>query len=234
MSQLKMKPTHVFASLAPRVLPNGEEICENQKRKVEVTGSAELSIPPDTCVLSIVLSSLKEKASDARASVERRVVYVKQTLVQNGLPEEDIIITENLKRLSEKSYEMETQIDATFCNALQKCMKLSSLFVEKLESSVKVLPPLLKHNQQVLESHRKKACLLAFSNARSKAFELCKMVGSTLGRPMYVHENEVEETTGGDKDDDCDNIEVNKMVRMATVNIKVQVTATFELRSKNK
>ena len=36
MSQLKMKPTHVFASLAPRVLPNGEEICENQKRKVEV------------------------------------------------------------------------------------------------------------------------------------------------------------------------------------------------------
>ena len=36
MSQLKMKPTHVFASLAPRVLPNGEEICDNQKRKVEV------------------------------------------------------------------------------------------------------------------------------------------------------------------------------------------------------
>ena len=31
-----MKPTHVFASLAPRVLSNGEDICENQKRKVEV------------------------------------------------------------------------------------------------------------------------------------------------------------------------------------------------------
>ena len=87
---------------------------------------------------------------------------------------------------------------------------------------------------KLVTTNRKKACLLAFSNARSKAFELCKMVGSTLGRPMYVHENEVEETTGGDKDDECDNIEVNKMVKMATVNIKVQVTATFELRSKAK
>jgi len=267
---LIMKPTHVFASLSPRVLTADEKLPDSQKRKVEVSGSAELTIPPDTSTLSIILVSNKEKASEARASVERRVEYVKQTLLNNGIPEGDIVITENLKRTGEKNYYcMETQIDATFCSALQQCMKLSSLFVEKLETCVRVLPPVLSHDQQRLESQRKQACLLAFANARQKAVDLCKMLNQGLGRPIFVTENVIRERRGcgfgdGDLTDDggdtgrddvvvggkksdvnvprldlspvvstsTDQIDVQRRMRNGTIHIRVDVTATFELRSR--
>lgn len=251
-----VQPTHVFASLSPRVLTAEEKLPENQKRKVEVSGSAELSIPPEIAVLSVILISNKEKAADARASVERRVEYVKQTMINNGLPEEDITVTESLQRSGEKSsYQMETQIDATFCNALQKCMKLSSLFVEKLENSVKVLPPVLKHDPQRLECQRKKACLMAFANARQKAYDLCRMLNQNLGRPIVVTENIVRERKGDEDsssyDDECNKkddiqvppigiptvfdegpIDVQRRLVNNTIHIRVDVTATFELRSK--
>lgn len=248
-----MQPTHVFASLAPRVISSNENLPDGQKRKVEVSGSAEITVAPDTCILSIVVTSCKEKAAEARTSVERRVEYIKQTLLNNSLPEEDIVITENLQRIdkaesNKNSYCMETQIDVTFYNSLQRCMKLSSLFVEKLENSVKVLPPVLKHNQQQLESHRKRACLLAFTNARQKATELCRMLNQRLGKAINVTENVVREQTGSNSaqendDDDVDiedvsshggAIDVQRRAVLQTINIRVDVTASFELKTANR
>jgi len=238
-----MKPTHVFASLSPQSLCPGEKLPENQKRKVEVSGSATLTVSPEISILSIIVSSKKEKACDARCSVERRVDYVKQTLLNNGILEDYMTITENLKHVTD-GYLMETQIDATFYSALQKCMKLSSLFVEKLQHSVKVLPPILKHHQQRLECQRKKACLLAFANARQKALDLCRMLNQNLGRPITVIENNVNETKGSEKDENTDEadldaekdhgvIDVQRRMRKETVHLRVDVTATFELKSKS-
>jgi len=123
-------------------------------------------------------------------------------------------------------------------------MKLSSLFVEKLQHSVKVLPPILKHHQQRLECQRKKACLLAFANARQKALDLCRMLNQNLGRPITVIENNVNETKGSEKDETTDEadldaekdhgvIDVQRRMKKETVHLRVDVTATFELKSKS-
>nr|CAB3256794.1 interleukin-1 receptor-associated kinase 1-binding protein 1-like [Phallusia mammillata] len=245
--------SHVFANLSPRIITaNDDNVHEKQKRKVEVSGSAEFTVPPDRCILTIVIKNKKEQAADAKASVERRLEYIVQTLLNNGLHSCDVEVTKNLSRPTGRNlYHMEAQVDAVFTNDLQKCLSVSNLFIEKLDNCVTVLPPILKHDKQRLESTRKQACLTALANARQKALEVCRLLGQTMGRPINVTENIVREWRGSgatpsDEPPECAEpplptveevmtsgpIDVQRRVTEQSITVRVDVTAVFEIRAK--
>ncbi|XP_078486084.1 interleukin-1 receptor-associated kinase 1-binding protein 1-like [Ciona intestinalis] len=246
------EPTHVFANLSPRIFsPENENKNENQHRRVEVSGTAEFTIPPDLCILTVVIENKKEKAEEAKASVARRLEYITQTLISHGVQNHDIEVTENLSRIGGRGFfHMEAQVDATFHNDLQKCLRLSNLFVEKLDRSVKVLSPVLKHDTQRLEATRKQTCLTALANARQKAVEVCRLMGQTLGRPVFITENVVREWRGCGSPEQSDPpggvegplptvedvisgpINVQRRMKEQSVTVRVDVTATFDIRCK--
>uniref|UniRef100_H2Y888 Interleukin-1 receptor-associated kinase 1-binding protein 1 homolog n=1 Tax=Ciona savignyi TaxID=51511 RepID=H2Y888_CIOSA len=242
------EPTHVFANLSPRILSSSNENkSETQHRRVEVSGTAEFNVPPDLCVLTIVIENRKEKADEAKSSVARRLDYVTQTLTNHSVQNNDMEITENLSRVNGRGFfHMEAQVDAVFHQDLQKCLQISNLFVEKLDKCVKVLPPMLKHDPQRLEVTRKQTCLTALANARQKALDVCRLMGQNLGRPVFITENVVREWRGSGAPeqvvpgaeaplpsvDGVTNgpITVQRRMKEQSLTIRVDVTATFDIR----
>ncbi|KAK3547059.1 hypothetical protein QTP86_009570 [Hemibagrus guttatus] len=59
--------------------------CAGRGRQVEVTGSAELCVPPDRAAVSVSVCNSKESAKDAANSVQRRLDYILHTGRQYGL-----------------------------------------------------------------------------------------------------------------------------------------------------
>lgn len=93
-------PARVFASLVPatgdvcgdvkelevnRGVKAGCNRCSTHGRQVEVTGSAELSVPPDRAAVTVSLSSSKKSAKEAVNSVQRRLDYILQSGRQHGV-----------------------------------------------------------------------------------------------------------------------------------------------------
>lgn len=246
-----LEPSHVFASLKPEkaVLESDHSDCRRApKREVQVNGTSELSVAPSICVLTVVIRSEKTHSEDAKSSVLRRLDYVQQTFKNHGVEEGDMITVKNMSRVPGRSlYLMEAQVDGTFRNSVHKCLQLHNLLVEKLDESVKVLQPQLHHDKQKLEGIRKQACLTALANAKQKAIEVCRMLGQTIGRPIYVKEESLEESIG---ENSCStssdhervllgapaSIDIQQKVKANTVTIKARVSAAFELRAnvKNK
>ncbi|XP_076819302.1 interleukin-1 receptor-associated kinase 1-binding protein 1 homolog [Clavelina lepadiformis] len=252
--KISFEPTHIFANLSPQLLRAGDEKQENETeaRKVEVSGSAEFILPPDQCILTVLISNKKDKSEEAKASVARRLEYVTQTLYNHGVQKHDTEITKNLSRIGGRGwFNMEAQVDALFHNDLHKCLQLKNLFTEKLDSCVKVLPVVLQHDKQHIEATRKQTCLTALANARQKAAEICKLMGQALGRPIFITENIVREWKGVgslDANSVTNNaeqsmltvaevtspgpLEIQRKLRDQSISIRVDVTATFEIRPK--
>lgn len=93
-------PARVFASLVPatsdvsvgvkelEMIPGvkaGCSRCAGLGKQVEVTGNAEVCVPPDRAAVSVSVSNRKESAKDAANSVQRRLDYILHTGRQHGL-----------------------------------------------------------------------------------------------------------------------------------------------------
>ncbi|XP_069034803.1 interleukin-1 receptor-associated kinase 1-binding protein 1 homolog isoform X2 [Lepisosteus oculatus] len=77
-------------------------------REVQVTGSAELSAPPDRARLNLWVSSRKESVTDVKNSVSRRLDYILQVTRQHGVKEENVTVTKDIRRV-ENAYHMEVE-----------------------------------------------------------------------------------------------------------------------------
>ena len=88
--------------------------------------------------------------------------------------------------------------------------------------------------------------MLALVNAREKAMEVCRLVGQNLGRPVFITENIVREWTGSEEEGpqtpdspsgsicsapNWGPIPIKKQLQDNAVTIRVDVTATFEIKS---
>ena len=98
---------------------------------------------------------------------------------------------------------------------------------------------------------RKKTCLAALTIARQKASEVCRVMGQSLGRPVFVTENIIREWRGESCEDagtDTANvaprpqpkvrdwsdaeIDIQRRVKEQSISVKVDVTATFDINCK--
>lgn len=234
-----MAVSRLFASLQPRDMANtaadelenkpGIVVTQKGGREVQVTGTAELSAAPDRARLCIRVSSSKGAAAEAKSSVLRRLEYIEQTLRQKGLQDENITVSKEIER-KVNSYQMDAEVCVVF-EDFEKLQNICNMLVEKLDSSVCISSPQFYHSPENMEKLRRQVCLNAVSNARRKAQDVCRLVGQSLGKAIIVREEEMKEW---EDQADCASSSIQHKIKGATVYAASKVSATFEIKSKER
>ncbi|XP_044128813.1 interleukin-1 receptor-associated kinase 1-binding protein 1 [Bufo gargarizans] len=231
--------SRLFASLQPGdmttvaadELENKPGIVVGQKggREVQVTGTAELSAAPDRARVCIRVSSSKGAAAEARSSVLRRLGYIEQTLRQTGLTDENITVSKEIERKA-NAYQMDAEVCVVF-DDFEKLQNICNILVEKLDSSVWISSPHFYHSPENMEQLRRQVCLNAVSNARRKAQDVCRLVGQSLGKAIIIKEEEMKEW---EDQEDCASSSIQHKIKRATVYAASKVSATFEIKGKER
>uniref|UniRef100_H2ZSG3 Interleukin 1 receptor associated kinase 1 binding protein 1 n=1 Tax=Latimeria chalumnae TaxID=7897 RepID=H2ZSG3_LATCH len=165
---VRMTPSRVFAALVP---VNSNHWDENEpgffrtgtswrspeqgrpaSREVQVTGTAELSAAPDRARVSVLVSSGKKEAGEAKNSVCRRLDYILQVIRQQGIQEMNVTVTKDFRRI-ENAYHMEAEVCVVFTD-FEKMQNICNLLVEKLTTSVTINPPTFYHSAEAMEDLR--------------------------------------------------------------------------------
>lgn len=201
---------------------------------IHVTASSQLSLEPDRCRVTIFVSSKKEQVQDAKNSVARRIDYIIQTLYNNHIKESDITTSKVLKRVDGLCH-LDAEVTAIFTD-FHKCQSTCNLLVEKLDENVKVSNPEFFQSPHRLENLRRQASITAVSNSRQKALEIARFLHANIGRPVSIHEDSVCEWEGSnDINYDADTpLTMQQRIEQATVYVKVNCSASFELKAKGK
>ncbi|XP_072355927.1 interleukin-1 receptor-associated kinase 1-binding protein 1 homolog isoform X1 [Scyliorhinus torazame] len=149
--------------------------------------------------------------------------------------EDSVTVTKDFRRV-ENAYQMEAEVCVIFSD-FGKMENLCNLFVEKLDSSVVVGSPQFYHTTEAVETIRRQACLRAVANSRRKAFEVCRLLGQTLGRPLIVREEETKESDGLTSEtatpDNMRSLTIQQQINNASMTVCSKVFVTFELKSKD-
>lgn len=217
-------------------------VIKGSLREIHVRAVGEQRLHPDRVKIVIVIANQKETAEEVKASVARREEYVLQAIKNQGVGEDQVHVSKSLTRLEplednndKNLFRFTVQITAYFAD-LHKCETLSNLLVEKLDpSTVRVIPPEVVplHPQRVAEL-RRETCLLAVHNAKQKAAEIAKHFGPfcSLGPPISIKEDEVEEWTAADRDEQAGScpISLSNLVSSHAYFMRCRVSAVFELR----
>ncbi|XP_064196624.1 interleukin-1 receptor-associated kinase 1-binding protein 1 homolog [Anguilla rostrata] len=243
-------PSRVFAAL----IPAGDDTFRDENRtgliktiqtptcgpqtsgrEVQVTGSCELSGPPDRATLRVSVSSSKDSVNDVTNSVSRRLEYILQALRQHEVKGENTTVTKVLRR-GDNAYDMEAEVSVVFAD-FSTMQSVSNVLVEKLDKSVVVSPPTFSHSADSLNKLRRQACLAAVENARRKAREVCGLLGQALGRPLLVKEEDAREWTGQAEEGGAAGgalASLQDSIRKATVFVSSHVYVSFEIRPKDR
>ncbi|XP_060750410.1 interleukin-1 receptor-associated kinase 1-binding protein 1 homolog [Tachysurus vachellii] len=239
-------PARIFASLVPatsdvsvgvkelemkRGVKAGCSRCAGLGRQVEVTGNAEVCVPPDRAAVSVSVSNRKESAKDAANSVQRRLDYILHTGRQHGLREEDMTVMKHLQR-EEALYCMQAEVSMVFSDFV-KMQAVRSVLIEKLDRSVCVGDPRFSHSSESLSVLRRRVCADAVKNARLKAHEVCNLLGQALGRPLVVREEESREWRSGHEGVASTPSTLQEKLEQMSISASSHVFVTFELRPKN-
>ncbi|KAG9347655.1 hypothetical protein JZ751_005227 [Albula glossodonta] len=220
-------PARVFAALLPtsdsifrdenerslvRTLQQPTHEPQASGREVQVTGSSELSCPPDKATLHISVSSSKDSVNDVTNSVSRRLEYILQALRQH-----------------------EVKVSVVFTD-FNKMQSVSNVLVEKLDKTVTVGSPQFSHSTECLNKLRRQACLMAVENACSKARGVCSLLGQAVGRPLLVKEEECREWTSQSEEAAVKSLQLStqETIRRATVFMSSHVFVSFEIRPKER
>ncbi|XP_067558835.1 interleukin-1 receptor-associated kinase 1-binding protein 1 [Pseudorca crassidens] len=205
-------------------------------REVHVSGTAEVSATPDRAQVVVQMSSTKEAAAEAKKSVCRRLDYIMQTLQQQGVQSENVTVTKDFQRV-ENAYHMEAEVCITFTE-FGKMQNICNFLVEKLDSSVVISQPQFYHTPGSTENLRRQACVVAVESAWRKAQEVCNLVGQTLGKPLFIKEEEMKEWEGQIDDHHSSRLSgsltVQQKIKSATIYAASKVFVTFEVKGREK
>ncbi|KAL4661023.1 interleukin-1 receptor-associated kinase 1-binding protein 1 [Arapaima gigas] len=201
--------------------------------EVRVSGSAELSSPPDGAALCIRVRSRKESVTDVTDSVSRRLEYILQTLRHQQVKDEHRNVTRTVRR-EDGAYSMEAEVAVVFTDFV-KMQEVSNTLVEKLDRTVYVGVPQFSHSEEHLHQLRREVCVAAVASAQHKARDVCRLLGQSLGRPLLVVEEESREWSEGDSGEDSGgDTTLQQRLRQATVTVSSRVSVSFQIRPKNK
>ncbi|XP_076874723.1 interleukin-1 receptor-associated kinase 1-binding protein 1 homolog isoform X2 [Brachyhypopomus gauderio] len=233
----------VFASLVPaagdicgdefdsdRTVKPTSSQSRSYTRHVQVTGSAELSCPPDRATVTISLTNTKESVNDASNSITRRLEYILQTARQHGVKEADTSVRRHVGRDGDL-YCMSTEVSVVFSD-FEKMQGVRAVLLEKLDKSVCVGDPQFEHSSECLGLLRR-VCATAVETARLKANDICGILGQTLGPTLLVQEEETREWGCGQKEGLALPVMVQQKVDRKLFCAYSRVRVIFELRPNN-
>eukprot|EP01135_Chromosphaera_perkinsii_P001596 Nk52_evm66s207 gene=Nk52_evmTU66s207 len=220
----------------------GRDQGEAESRGLHVHSSAEVQGVADKAVLNIHVSSKKKRLEDAKQSVERRLKYIASSCSNKGVSmRKSYRVDTSYSRFEEsdeeecKLYEVNSTITVYFQD-LKKCEEVYNLLTEKLDPTVKILPPEYEISTPTLMKLRQEAVLQAVKLAKDKAKSIADTLGQVVVQARYVEEKELDiirETRTKFKATNLDNILFSEQ-ELSYVRVPASVFVIFELGKKTK
>ncbi|XP_071955595.1 interleukin-1 receptor-associated kinase 1-binding protein 1-like [Antedon mediterranea] len=238
---MSYKPSRVYASLLDQSnTPTNNKNQGNPRPKtsteIEVTATAEARQVPNRANVTVVVSSRKEVAAEAKNSVARRTDYIFQALHTFQVKEGDVSRTDSLQR-EDGLYVMTTELLVTFVD-IEKCLAVTNLLVEKLDDSVIITQPEFHHTPHSVEELRKQVLIKAVSNCRQKADNIGLLLGQVVGQPNKIIEEYTKEWEGPETAPTTErlgkSLTMQQRIANATVHVKAKVKINFEMMAKEK
>lgn len=158
---------------------------KDDRRYIEVSGSAELKVTPDEIYLSIALNEKDMKDRRSLDELERDVVAVLRKL---NIPTENLSISGANSRL-EKAFWTGRKIYARK-NYVLKLTDANSIgqVLKELEGKGIANVNLLRVDNSDMDKHRKEVKILAMKAAKEKADYLLNAIGERTGKPIFIQE----------------------------------------------
>jgi uncharacterized protein YggE len=160
---------------------------------ISVTGTGEITLPPDRAVLRFAVQGMGPSATDASAQVTQRLAAVTDSLRRRGLPADSIqqmglFIGPNAELVGQfrrpTDYTARTEIRVT----LRKLAELSNVIDAVLSAGVMELAGVQYHSDRADEANRD-ALRDAFTKARASAEALAAAAGRRLGDLTWMSTN---------------------------------------------
>lgn len=158
---------------------------KDDRRYIEVTGSAELQVTPDEIYLSIALN---EKDMKDRRSLDELEADVVAVLRRLSIPTENLSIAGANSKL-EKAFWTGKKIYArkNYVLKLNNATNIGQVLRE-LENKGISNVNLLRVDNSEMEKYRKEVKIMAIKAAKDKADYLLNAIGEQTGKPIYIQE----------------------------------------------
>eukprot|EP00049_Salpingoeca_infusionum_P019338 m.361438 g.361438 ORF g.361438 m.361438 type:complete len:190 (+) comp19589_c0_seq1:125-694(+) len=165
------------------------------ERAITVQEQHTVMAQPDCATLTLVISSVKTTLPNARESVNKRVLWALQTLVQKGASKKTTTQFTDIEQVDAETVVLRTTIKSIFADRVQ-AVETHKFLVDKNPDKVQFLPLSFSCSQITVNAAAKDAATLAIGAAKAKAESMCTVVEASLGPILSV----VEDKPSFDKD----------------------------------
>lgn len=212
---------------------------------IQVTGTAEIQVVPDTAAFSFTVSKKNESVAEAKRENDATIEKVKDLAKRFSIKPSDvktdyIRVSEVTKRVkipnSDDDYENVFdgyQVSRSLEIKLRDMAKFESFLTSLLESGITSVSN-VSFSSSEIRKYKDQARAAAIRAAKEKAQAIASEIGQSIGRAVSIEENNVDERSSyglnsnnnisfsldGDDDDNS---------TVGTITIKAQVEAEFLL-----
>jgi len=155
----------------------------SNRRTLHVEGVGMAKSVPDVCHLLISIVSQKMSVTQAKNSVDRRVAYIKQTILNCHIQESEMKTFQSIQ--SGYTHCIEIYITT---NDASKLYDLSEILTQKLDETVSLSPITFSISPTSQAHSRSQSASNAVQNARRKASEMARLVEGSLGSPLSIEQ----------------------------------------------
>lgn len=163
-----------------------QEINNTQNRIIEVTGTAEMSIPPNQAIMSIKLSERAE--GKEKSGIDKQEADLKNGLLQLGID-----IQKDLKIIDLNSLFNTQRRKKVWAANREYRLTVNNIYllgkIQEMAESLKIDDlDLISVTNTDLPKYRKEAKIEAIKSAKEKAEYMLNAIGQKLGKVIYIQE----------------------------------------------
>jgi uncharacterized protein YggE len=182
----------VAAQTAPPV-----NVAVNSQQGIWVNGEGIVSATPDIAILSLGVSVQSPKVADAQSQAADAMTRVMSVLTSNGIDPKDIQ-TQNYNIQQMTRYDNTTQLSVITGYQVSNMVSVKIRTIAKTGSIIDAVAAAggdltringVSFSVDQPAQYQVQARQLAMADAKSKADQLSKLAGVTLGRPTYISES---------------------------------------------
>ncbi len=184
-----MKKTLLAALLSVAVLAANAQTVDT-RRKIEVTGSAELEVTPDIIYIGISLKEyFRDNTSKKKVEIEALEAQLQAAVTKAGIPQENFTIN----NISGYTDYWNKKKDPNFLASKQYRLKVSDL--NKFNQIISAIDPkgiaysnIEGYDHSQMTQYRKELKIKALQAARDKAQYLAEAINEKLGGALEIQE----------------------------------------------
>lgn len=220
----------IFLSVSLNAQTSGEKNFIDQNY-IEVTGKAEMQIVPDMIYLSIVINE-----NDVKKSISEKEEQMIRALKLLGVDVSRNLKVEDLaSRFKSKTFKKDIVLSKSY-QLLVNNAEITAQVFEKLEEIGISNVSIVKVDHSKIEQYRREVKVNATKTAKEKASDLAQAVGQTIGRALYiVEQNNYQNFTANSntilyKSEEFNSVSDVDLLGFKTIKIEYTVLCRFELK----